>query len=356
MFTNRWAFFWFENAEFGRGPTSNAQACTSCHTRNGRGLLSGTPRGEDGAARDHHITVPFEPAPNHVVRLSVPGEDAHGGPKPHPDYGDQLQIFGVKGVLPAEGVFRLTWQEEQMTLNDGEAVHLRRPVLAIRDLAWGPLGAGTMNSLRLAPPLIGLGLLEAVPEETIVALAARGPAAGITGHANRVWDETNARSTIGRFGLKANHGSVREQVAAAFINDLGLSNPVYPEQNCPPVQRGCSELMPAGRPEITALRLAGTELYIRALSVPARRDVDDPQVRRGEQLFAQIQCAVCHVPELKTGAFPALPQLAYQTIHPYTDLRCMTWARDWPITDRTIKRTGVNGALRRFGASACRVR
>ena len=77
MFNNRWAFFWFENAEFGRGPTSNAQACTTCHTNNGRGLISGTPHGVDGVARDHHITVPFEAAPNLVVRISVKGEDAH---------------------------------------------------------------------------------------------------------------------------------------------------------------------------------------------------------------------------------------------------------------------------------------
>jgi CxxC motif-containing protein (DUF1111 family) len=177
-----------------------------------------------------------------------------------------------------------------------------------------------MIALRLAPPVFGLGLLEAVSEQTIVDLAARAPIAGIRGHVNRVWDESRGATVLGRFGLKANHGSVREQVAAAFINDIGLSTPVYPDQNCPAIQKGCKELMVAGRPEITALRLAGTELYIRALSVPARRQLDDPQVARGERLFAAAHCAVCHVPELHTGAFPELPQLGQQTIHPYTDL------------------------------------
>jgi CxxC motif-containing protein (DUF1111 family) len=320
MFNNRWAFFWFENAEFGRGPTSNAQSCSSCHLRNGRGLTTGTPPGADGIARDHHITVPFEPAPNLVVRISVPGADAHGGPRPHPNYGDQLQIFGVKNVLPAEASFRIEWVEETTTLPDGEQVRLRRPTITLSDLAWGPLGDDTMLALRLAPPVFGLGLLEAVPEQTIVALAARTPVAGIRGHVNRVWDESRGATVLGRFGLKANHGSVREQVAAAFINDIGLSTPVYPEQNCPAVQKGCKELMAAGRPEITALRLAGTELYIRALSVPVRRQLGVPQVVRGERLFAAAHCAVCHVPELQTGAFPELPQLAQQTIHPYTDL------------------------------------
>jgi len=225
MFHNRWAFFWFENAEFGRGPTSNAQSCTTCHANNGRGVAPVTAHaaitGVDGAARDHHITVPYEPAPNLVIRLSLKGNGPHGGPLPHPDYGDQLQIFGVKGVVPAEGQFSIEW---------------------------------------------------------------------------------------------------REQVASAFLNDIGLSSPVYPDQNCPPVQKVCKEQMVAGKPEITALRLDATQLYIRALTVPARRQTDDARVKRGEQLFAQAHCSVCHVPELKTGESASLPQLARQTIRPYTDL------------------------------------
>ena len=125
---------------------------------------------------------------------------------------------------------------------------------------------------------------------------------------------------LGRFGLKANHGSIREQVAAAFFNDIGLSSPVYPDQNCPPVQKVCREQMVAGKPEITRLRLDATEHYIRALTVPVRRRTEDPRVKRGEQLFSQAHCSVCHVPELRTGTSVSLPQLANQSIRPYTDL------------------------------------
>jgi len=323
MFSNRWAFFWFENAEFGRGPTSNAQACTTCHAGNGRGLAPGTPlpaKGSDGPDRDHHISVPFEPAPNLVVRLSVEGVGPHAGPKPHPHYGDQLQNFGVKGVVPTEGQLNVEWREQTFTFPDGEQIRLRAPAITLSELAYGPLGDGAMVAGRLAPPLVGLGLLDAIPEQTIVQLAGRAPVAGIRGRVNRVWDESQGRTVLGRFGLKANHGSLREQVAAAFINDLGLSNPVYPEQNCPPVQQSCKEQMVAGRPEITALRLAATELYVRVLMVPVRRHTDDPQVRRGEQLFAEAHCAVCHVPELNTAESAQLPQLAAQTIRPFTDL------------------------------------
>ncbi len=87
-----------------------------------QGLIAGRPRGEDGATRDHHITVLFEPAPNLVVRISVQGEGPHGGPKPHPRYGDQLQIFGVKGVLPAEGSFKIE-------LHDGRARNFTEAIL-----------------------------------------------------------------------------------------------------------------------------------------------------------------------------------------------------------------------------------
>ena len=324
MFNNRWAFFWFENAEFGRGPTSNAQSCTTCHLNNGRGIAPATPHaviaGVDGAVRDHHITVPFETAPNMVIRISVKGDGAHGGPLPHPDYGDQLQIFGVKEVVPAEGQFKVEWHEKVSTLADGEPVALRSPVITITDLAYSPLNGNAMIAARLAPPLIGLGLLEAVSEDTIVAVAARQSIEGILGKPNRVWDESQHKMVLGRFGLKANHGSIREQVASAFLNDIGLSSPVYPDQNCPPVQKVCKELMVAGKPEITKLRLDATELYVRSLTVPMRRQTQDSQVKRGEALFAKAHCSVCHLSELQTGESASLPQPAGQTIHPYTDM------------------------------------
>ena len=214
MFNNRWAFFWFENAEFGRGPTSNAQSCTTCHLNNGRGVAPSTPHaviaGVDGAVRDHHITVPYEPAPNMVIRISLKGDGPHGGPLPHPDYGDQLQIFGVKGVVPAEGQFKVAWHEKVSTLGDGEPVALRSPVITITDLAYSPLGDDAMIAARLAPPLVGIGLLEAVPEDTIVALAAR----------EAIWAST--ASPTG-YGTRANTRwcsavSASRQTTAAFAN------------------------------------------------------------------------------------------------------------------------------------------
>lgn len=235
MFQNRWAFFWFEQAEWGRGPTSNAQACTTCHAGNGRGVAPGTEvanlDGPDGPTLDSHIPVRFEPAPNLVVRVSMKGDGPNGGPLPHPHYGDQIQNFGVKGVVPVEANFEVKWTEHPVTLEDGETIRLRTPRIALTDLAYGPLDVNTMVAARLAPPVIGLGLLEAIPEQALLDLAAAEKPAGIRGRPNQVWDPERNKTVIGRFGLKANHPTLREQVAAAFINDLGLSTPIYPQQN-----------------------------------------------------------------------------------------------------------------------------
>jgi len=322
MFHNRWAFFWFENAIFGRGPTSNAQACTTCHDGNGRGMAPGDAAviKPDGEKLDQNITVPFEPAPNAVIRVSLPGTDKYNGPRFHPHYGDQLQVFGVKGVVPAEAGFEVLWQHHTVTLQDGTERELRSPEIRISDLAFGPLGEGAMIGLRRSPPVFGLGLLEAIPQSTIDAMAARDKPDGIKGRVNYVWDPEKQQTVPGRFGLKANHPSLREQIAVAFFNDIGLSSPLYPDQNCPEIQKSCDEQMLFARPEITPLRLAATTTYLRALAVPARRNIDDPVVQRGETLFEAARCSVCHVPELRTGDFDAFPQAANQVIRPYTDL------------------------------------
>jgi CxxC motif-containing protein (DUF1111 family) len=197
---------------------------------------------------------------------------------------------------------------------------LRTPVVKFWHLNFGPLGNETMISPRLAPPVFGLGLLEAVPESVVLALADRQKKLGFAGRPNVVWDVNAQRTALGRFGLKGNQPSLRQQIASAFISDLGVNSPVYPEENCPEVQVQCRQFPPAGYPELTAGQLDALEFYVRVLAVPERRDADDPDVQRGERLFVSAQCAVCHVAEITTGDFPALPQLAGQTIHPYTDL------------------------------------
>jgi CxxC motif-containing protein (DUF1111 family) len=164
-----------------------------------------------------------------------------------------------------------------------------------------------------------LGLLEAVPEADILTIAKAQARQGVTGKPNRVWDVARQRHVLGRFGLKANQPTVRQQIAGALAGDMGVTTALFPAPNCPPAQTACAALKEA-HPELSAQDLEAMTFYHYVLAVPAARRQETPQVREGKALFAATGCAVCHQPELKTGAFPDFPALSGQTIHPYTDL------------------------------------
>jgi CxxC motif-containing protein (DUF1111 family) len=315
-FDKKWAALSSLDFEWGLGPTFIAKSCAECHAGGGRGT---PPQRADEQLRSM------------LVRISVPGRDAHGGPNPHPSYGDQFQNDALRGPfpdfayhtapVPPEAALFLDWEAHSVTLADGEVVALRAPKLRIEQLAYGPLGEGTMLSLRNTQPLHGLGLLEAVSESTLQEIAAHQRELGFNGRVNRVRDDVNRRDAAGRFGWKANQPSIRQQIAAASLGDMGLTSRLYRAQNCPPVQHPCTIQTPGNDPELVVTDWDELEFWTRALAVPARRDVDDPRVRRGAQLFAEAKCAVCHVPTLRTAErHPEFPQAAGQTIHPYTDL------------------------------------
>jgi len=290
----------------GLGPVFNRVSCSACHTRDGRGA---PPAGPD------------EPMDSMLVRLSIPGaDDDGGGPKPHPVYGDQLNDRAIHGV-PAEGRASVRWETVEGTYADGTPYTLRRPVLAFRDLAFGPLGENVMTSPRVAPPVHGLGLIEAVPEADILARADPDDADGdgISGRPNRVWDVAEQRVALGRFGWKANQPSLRQQAAGAALGDMGITTSLFPEQNVMPGQADAAAAASGGRPEMSDPQLEKLVFYLRTLAVPAPRNLDDPAVRRGEALFEQMSCAACHTPSMTTGEHP-LAQLADQRIYPYTDL------------------------------------
>jgi CxxC motif-containing protein (DUF1111 family) len=172
-----------------------------------------------------------------------------------------------------------------------------------------------------------------VPEPTILALAKEQERLGVSGRPNYVWDVENETVALGRFGWKANQPSLRQQTAGAFHGDIGATTFIFQEENCPPVQRACLDIPSASkcggqggcegntfRPEVVPSRLTNITFYLQALAVPARRNAGDAEVKRGEALFAQANCAACHVPALKTGPKPALRAAADLTIYAYTDL------------------------------------
>ncbi|MBF3202233.1 thiol oxidoreductase, partial [Pseudomonas aeruginosa] len=128
----------------------------------------------------------------------------HQGVIPEPTYGGQLQDVGIPGVAP-EGKVRMDYEPMKVRFEDGTEVELRKPILRISQLGYGPMHPQTMFSARVAPPMIGLGLLEAIPEEAILANADPDDrnGDGIRGRANQVWDAARQRTALGRFGWKA---------------------------------------------------------------------------------------------------------------------------------------------------------
>lgn len=294
------------SANDGLGPLFNATSCSSCHRGDGR---SKPPQ------------VAGDSLSGLLLRLSLPGTDAHGGPPGEPTYGGQLQPSGIVGV-PGEGEYVITYEEAPGTFADGEPYALRRPTYEIRSLAYGPLAAGTLVSPRTAPAMIGLGLLEAVPEETLRALADPEDADhdGISGRVNVVWDVASGREAIGRFGWKANVPTVEQQVAGAFNGDLGMTTRLFPEEGCSAAEPACRAAPNGGTPELADDTLSEIVLYSRSLAVPARRGTADPITRRGERLFQEARCSSCHVTKLVTGDASPIAALRGQTIRPYTDL------------------------------------
>lgn len=295
------------DARDGLGPLFNAQACASCHVLDGRGAPP-DPLGEEARL-------------GLLFRLSIPGADATtGAPLPDPTYGGQLQDVAILGVAP-EGEMAVGYDTIIGEYVDGTEFELRAPTYSIDDLAYGPLHPDVMIGPRLAPQVMGMGLLEAVPTATLLAAADPddGDGDGISGRPNMIWDPATETMTVGRFGWKANVGTVEQQVAGAFHGDIGITSALHPNQDCTDVQSECAAAIDGGQPELTDERLATVTLYNRTLSVPAMRDFDTDEVRAGSEVFDEIGCASCHTPTLQTGDSD-IATLADQTIHPYTDL------------------------------------
>jgi CxxC motif-containing protein (DUF1111 family) len=304
-FRQRWVVLPSIGGKWGRGPTSNGETCIDCHEGNGRG------RAPDSES---------ETLASMIVRLSVAGEGRHGEPRPHPAYGNQLQDQGELGRVPAEGDASIRWSERAEHLADGAAVRLRSPKLEFSKLAFGPLGSGVLTSVRIAPSVFGAGLLDAVSESTLLHIARQQRALGYNGRPNYVWDAEKQATVVGRFGWKANQPSLRQQIASSYLNEMGVTTGLFKDENCPEIQIAC-RTRPAGRvPEQPDPAFGDLVFYARALGMPARHRSGDKANRDGERLFEAVQCAVCHVPEIKTGEYPAFPRLARRIIHPYTDL------------------------------------
>ncbi|UBM57944.1 c-type cytochrome [Marinilongibacter aquaticus] len=288
-------------ARDGLGPLFNARSCASCHFKDGRGRPN--TEGEFGRGL--------------LFRLSVAGTDAHGGPKADAVYGTQLQDQSILGVM-TEGNVKTVYEEQAGQYPDGTSFSLRKPSYILTELMYGAMDPGIMISPRVAPQMAGMGLLEAVDESTVLSFADENDldGDGISGKANYVWNESSGQSELGRFGWKANQPTVKQQVAGAFVGDMGITSSLFPKQNC----QNCEDIPNGGDPEIEDEDLHKVVLYSATLAVPGRRDWEDEKVLRGKYFFDKMACTGCHVSEMKTGTQTEFKALANQSIRPYTDL------------------------------------
>lgn len=292
-------------ARDGLGPFFNAVSCSGCHFKDGRGR----PPLVDG-----------ETAHGLLLRLSISGVNANGSYFPDPIYGGQLQDNAVLGQT-VKGKFNIVYQDVTETFEDGTTVVLQKPNYIFNSLGYGAFASAIKVSPRVANQMIGLGLLEAIDESTLLKWADPNDSNndGISGKLNYVYDIASNSKKIGRFGWKANQPNVRQQVAAAFSGDIGITSSLFPDENCPPGV-DCDAIPNGGAPEITDLNLNRVALYSSTLAVPARRNYTEQNVLEGKKIFETINCTSCHIAKVQTGNTHAITALRNQIIRPYTDL------------------------------------
>ena len=360
----------FRNATDGEGPLLNARTCQGCHTRDGRGA---TPPDKD------------TPMDSMSIRLSL-GVDANGEPLPDPNYGTLLHTFGLAafrsggdlspglsafaggaGTAIGEAFAFIEYRTVSGNYADGSPYELRSPVYKVRELSYGDFAPNIRFSPRVAPQLIGLGLLGAVPADDVRALADPDDADGdgISGRANEARDQTVAAFRLGRFGHKATTASVLQQTANAYRADIGVTNRFARQEPCAAEQSSCraaalaEDDAHAGGVDISDIELALVEFYTRLLAVPERRGYNaetetwDEDVLRGRTLFFESGCEKCHRQRWRTGTAAGsvlgevhlntladnaepIDVLSDQTIFPYTDLllhdmggACEAVSREW---------------------------
>jgi len=290
-------------ARDGLGPLFSANSCIHCHPHNGAGLAQ-EKNGETHRSLVMHLSLFSESNLNNDLIMK-------NGFIIEPTYGAQLSINGTSDVK-YEGSVSLSYMQKELKYSDGESYRLHEPHYTLTDLQYGPLHKDTNVAPHIALALIGLGAIEEIDEEDILLYedAQDRDKDGISGRANWVFNpETNA-TELGRFTWKAAAATLKQQVANAAHNDMGLTNPLYPNENCTESQKECQEA-PKGRGEfdLPMQRVDAITYYLKTLKIPAQRR--GAEFAAGREIFQTLGCAKCHVESFKTKQ--------YGTIHPYSD-------------------------------------
>ena len=321
----------------GLGALFNVAACQSCHVKDGRG---------------HAPMQAEDDADSLLIRLAMPATSAEQRQQlqdsliekiAHPIYGGQLQDRGIQGV-PAEAHIAVQWADKPVTFADGHVETLRAPTFKLTKPGYGPFDAEMMVSPRIALPMIGLGLLEQIPDADIKKQASSSDNNNaISGKFNWVTDPQTGKRALGRFGWKAGQTRLITQNQSAFNEDMGLTSNIRPHESCTPTQTAClaattgADEQGNGKPpvEVSDEVVKFVEFYTRNLAVPHRRDADSELVLAGKKRFYDMGCQSCHTPryQLPKTDDDHLEQHG-QVIYPYTDLLLHDMGDD--LADRTI--------------------
>ncbi len=288
------------------GPMYTNNSCIECHMLDGRGMA---PDSNNSSIEDY------------AVRVSIPGMPGEA-PRPHPLYGEQLDTKAVPGMTP-EGDAAIVWEIVTGTFDDGMTYELRKPRYEFTELIYGEFGTNIPGepaanpagdayqgqaevSVRVAPMLIGLGLLEAVEDSEILAWEDEQDTDGdgISGRANIVTDYATGGTALGRFGWKASQPDLRQQAESAFAHDMGMSTDLFGD----------------GPAEVGALTVDAIVSYLRGLAVPPRENHLDPVAHQGKMLFETAGCVACHRPLMRTASDAEFAPYRNQVIQPFTDM------------------------------------
>lgn len=306
FFTNPWVEgVSSTSARDGLGPLFNSRSCTGCHSRDGRGRppLAG------------------ETVTGLLFRLSTGENSIESGPVPIPEYGGQLQPLAVDGVAP-EGRVTIDYEIEERTYSDGETVELQRPRYTLVLDGFGAPTGDVAFSPRVAPSMIGMGLLENILESDVLALADPDDTDGdgISGRTQMTFSDARDSMQLGRFGWKAEKPTVRDQSAGAFAGDMGLTSGLVPRDDCTESQQSCLDSQSQVEAEVSDRVLDRVVTYSSMLAPPARPQYDTPELLEGRRHFYEVGCQSCHIPSFRTGTDHEISAVNDQLIWPYTDL------------------------------------
>jgi CxxC motif-containing protein (DUF1111 family) len=280
-------------ARDGLGPLFNANSCISCHPSNGRGVLFN---------KDGFVSRSL------IAKLSIKSNDLkehkeslkYKGFVPNGIYGGQLSINAIHGI-DFEGKIKVDFEELDITFPDGEKQVLLKPKYSLENLNYGVISNDTNISYRLASTLNGVGLIELILDNDILKNVDENDSNrdGISGKANYVYSNITKKEELGKYTWKAGVYSLKEQIASAAHNDMGLTTSIFPYENCTSVQKECNNAPKArNKIDLPDERLDAITFYLKNLKAYSPKIINE--YKEGLEIFEQISCAKCHISSFET--------------------------------------------------------